>query len=256
MRRRPIIGALLLIGVGVVLGTTVFRDDIAQAAGLAGSAPVTVLNTPDQAVPTREQNTDGSGAIKVHEQGTASVSGTVGLSASANTVKLDPAANTVNLGTTDSGKLSTADSHLSSIDSATGQFRFDGGGNLKVAPQGTQTVHVDNTSLSVAGPAPTQTLIFNDGFTVPNDNANHEVASFKVPLYADFISAGGMTGNQLLTFQLGTTPVLFLQGSVNKGQESWVLNLTHPVEFDNVQAACANASNCLIGVSISGTINP
>jgi hypothetical protein len=67
MRRRPIIGALLLIGVGVVLGTTVFRDDIAHAAGLAGSAPVTVLNTPDQAVPTREQNTDGSGAIKVHE---------------------------------------------------------------------------------------------------------------------------------------------------------------------------------------------
>ena len=30
MRRQAIIGALLLIGVGVVLGTTVFRSDIAQ----------------------------------------------------------------------------------------------------------------------------------------------------------------------------------------------------------------------------------
>lgn len=256
MRRRSIIGALLLIAVGVVLGATVFRDEIAQAAGLAGSAPVTVTNTPDQAVPTREQNTDGNGNIKVHEQGTASVSGTVGVSPSANTVKLDPAANTVNLGTTDSDKLGAADSHLSSIDAATGQLRFDGGGNLKVAAQGTQTVHVDNTSLPTAGPTPMQALFFNDGFTVANDNQPHEVVSFKVPLYADLISVGGMTGDQLLVFQQGTTPTLFLMGSANKGQESYLLNLTHPVVFDNVQAYCANASDCLIGVSISGTINP
>jgi hypothetical protein len=71
MRRQAITGSLLLMGVGVVLGMTVFRTDIAQATGLAQS--VTVDNTPSNPVPVREQNLDGSGNIKVHEQGTAQV---------------------------------------------------------------------------------------------------------------------------------------------------------------------------------------
>jgi hypothetical protein len=71
MRRRAIIGALLLIGVGVILGTTVFRADLAQATGLSQS--VTIDNTAANPVPVREQNLDRTGNIKVHEQGTASV---------------------------------------------------------------------------------------------------------------------------------------------------------------------------------------
>ena len=43
MRRHVIIGGLLLIGLGVILGATVFRTDIAQATGLAQA--VTVSNT-------------------------------------------------------------------------------------------------------------------------------------------------------------------------------------------------------------------
>jgi hypothetical protein len=70
MKQRAGIGALLLVCVGVVLGATVFRSDIAQATGLAQS--VVVSNTASQAVPVREQNLDG-GNIKVHEQGTANV---------------------------------------------------------------------------------------------------------------------------------------------------------------------------------------
>ena len=70
MPMRATLGALLLITVGVVLGATVFRSDIAQATGLAQS--VTVNNTPAQAVPVREQNLDGSN-IRVHEEGTANV---------------------------------------------------------------------------------------------------------------------------------------------------------------------------------------
>jgi hypothetical protein len=70
MRQKAVISGLVLIAVGVVLGATVFRTDIAQATGLAQS--VTVTNTPAQAVPVREQNLDG-GNIKVHEQGTANV---------------------------------------------------------------------------------------------------------------------------------------------------------------------------------------
>jgi hypothetical protein len=70
MKRRAVIGALLLVGLGVVLGTTVFRTDIAQATGLAQS--VTVNNTTSNPVPVREQNLDGSN-IRVHEEGTATV---------------------------------------------------------------------------------------------------------------------------------------------------------------------------------------
>jgi hypothetical protein len=70
MRRKGIFAALLVVGVGVVLGATVFRTDIAQATGLAQS--VTVDNTTANPVPVREQNLDG-GNIKVHEEGTAAV---------------------------------------------------------------------------------------------------------------------------------------------------------------------------------------
>jgi hypothetical protein len=71
VRRRAIIGALLLIGVGVIVGATVFRTDIAQATGLAQS--VTVDNTSANPVPVREQNLDGNGNVKVREQGTVRV---------------------------------------------------------------------------------------------------------------------------------------------------------------------------------------
>jgi hypothetical protein len=93
MQRPVLIGAFLLVGLGVVLGATVFRADIAQATGLAQS--VTVNNTAADPVPVREQNLDGSGRIRVHEAGTAnvnvtnsslSVDGTVGIDQSANGV--------------------------------------------------------------------------------------------------------------------------------------------------------------------------
>jgi hypothetical protein len=67
MKRQAGIGAMLLVCVGVFLGATVFRSDIAQATGLAQS--VTVNNTPAEAVPVREQNLDANGNVRVHEQG-------------------------------------------------------------------------------------------------------------------------------------------------------------------------------------------
>jgi hypothetical protein len=59
VQRRAVIGALPLVGLGVVLGSTVFRTDIARATGLA---------QPPQLV--REQNPDVNGNIRVLEQGT------------------------------------------------------------------------------------------------------------------------------------------------------------------------------------------
>jgi hypothetical protein len=71
--RKPIVFVAAAALLGVVLAATVFRDGVAKATGLGGSAPVTVVNTPDQAVPVREQAQDGGRNIKVHEQGTANV---------------------------------------------------------------------------------------------------------------------------------------------------------------------------------------
>src|SRR5262245_27550767 len=70
--RRPLVFVGLAMLTGVVLAATVFRNDVAKATGLAGSAPVTVMNTATNAVPVKEQNLD-SGNIKVHEEGTADV---------------------------------------------------------------------------------------------------------------------------------------------------------------------------------------
>jgi hypothetical protein len=67
MRRQAVIAALLVVGVAVVLGATVFRTDIAQATGLAQS--VTVTNTASNPVPVNVTNT----SVPVHEQGTANV---------------------------------------------------------------------------------------------------------------------------------------------------------------------------------------
>jgi hypothetical protein len=55
MRQRALIGALSLVLIGVILGATVFRSDIAQATGLAQS--VTVDNTAANPVPVQEQGT-------------------------------------------------------------------------------------------------------------------------------------------------------------------------------------------------------
>ena len=60
MRRQDaaVVG-VVLIAVAVVLGATVFREDVAQAA--------------QGILSVREQNFDSNGNIKVHEQGTANV---------------------------------------------------------------------------------------------------------------------------------------------------------------------------------------
>jgi hypothetical protein len=65
MRRNLVSGGLLLIAIGVVLGATVFRTDIAQATGLAQA--VTVANTASNPVPVHEQGTANVSVIDNHE---------------------------------------------------------------------------------------------------------------------------------------------------------------------------------------------
>jgi len=66
---RQVIALVIIVGVvaGLAGGLTV-----AQLSGSAGAAP-----PPPAVTQVREQNLDGSGFIRVHEQGTANVAGTV-----------------------------------------------------------------------------------------------------------------------------------------------------------------------------------
>jgi len=76
-----VIAVAFLLVCAALLGGTVLREPVASAAQSIGATIVGPL--------------DAQGDVKVHEQGTASVSGTVGLSPSADTVKIDPSANAV-----------------------------------------------------------------------------------------------------------------------------------------------------------------
>jgi hypothetical protein len=70
MRKSLILGIALLVTSVVVLGGTVFRQQVADAASVLN---VFVTNNSSHPVPVREQNLDAQGNIKVHEQGTANV---------------------------------------------------------------------------------------------------------------------------------------------------------------------------------------
>src|SRR6516164_6354037 len=111
--RKALVPAFLLVLGAVILGATVFREQLVQAA------------TPFQNVVVTNTSTN---PIPVQQQGSSSVTGTVGIDPTKNAVKLDPGGNTVNLGSTDSG-------HLANIDSAASRLSFDGNGNLKTAAQ-------------------------------------------------------------------------------------------------------------------------
>jgi hypothetical protein len=164
-----------------------------------------------------------------------------------------PVAGTVSLGTTDANNLDATATHLSRIDTAASKLGFDVGGNLKVSPQGTQTVHVDNTSLKVSGPSPMQTLFADEGITVTNDSATHTIDSHGATIYADFVALGGLEGTSAVFFMDGNTPDLALDGPVGHGQDSYVLNLTRPVPYDSIQVFCSNPTPCKLGLSVSGT---
>lgn len=69
--RKALIPAFLLVLGSLVLGATVFRDPLANAAAFAQS--VFISNGTSDPVPVAEQNRDAAGNIRVHEQGTANV---------------------------------------------------------------------------------------------------------------------------------------------------------------------------------------
>ena len=98
--RKRLIAAFLLVLVAVVLGSTVFREQVVSAA-TTPFQNVVVQNTSTNPVPVTQVGTS-----------TTSVSGTVGI---------DPSKNTVNLGSNGNTHLDSTDANLANIDNAARQ---------------------------------------------------------------------------------------------------------------------------------------
>ncbi len=168
------------------------------------------MNTSSDPVPVTEQNLDAGGNVKVHEQGTANVNGTVGIDSSKNTVNLDA---------TDSGR-------LASIDAATSKLKFDGSGNLE-----TSGAPGSVTQQCSAGGLPSK-------WFVPRDFYSHALCSGD--LYVTDIIGAGMDDELEIQFKYGSSVVMDLWGG-DEGANSYQLDLTHPIHVDDIEAFCFNA---------------
>ncbi len=219
--RKALIPAFLLVLAAIVLGSTLFREQIVSAA-----------TTPFQNVIVQNTNTN---PVPVQQVGTSttSVSGPVGIDPSKNTVKLDSFANTVNLDSTDSG-------HLANIENKLGKLNFDSSGNLE-------------TSAQIASPSAVTEQCMDEG-VVSDWSLNpggHTLCTDDVN--ATSITGSGMDDALELTFYLNDKIVLDLQGSSLDGSDSYQLDLTHPLHFDKLTAGCSNASsNCKFNLVVLG----
>ena len=109
--RKALIPAFLLVVAAIVLGSTVFREQVVNAA-TTPFQNVVVQNTSTNPIPVKQVGTS-----------TTSVTGTVGIDEQEHgQARID--GNTVNLDSTDSG-------HLANIESDLGNLKFDSSGNLE-----------------------------------------------------------------------------------------------------------------------------
>jgi hypothetical protein len=221
--RKALIPAFLLVLVAVVLGSTVFREQVVSAA-TTPFQNVVVTNTSTNPIPVQQVGTS-----------TTSVSGNVGIDPSKNTVKLDSGGNTVNLDSTDATNLANVENHL-------GNLKFDSSGNLETAAQ-------------TASPGAVTEKCLDSGFfsvrSVDNDDTLHTLCTEDV--YATDITASGMDDSLELTFSDNGNAVLVLDGSSFGGTDSYQMDLTHPLHFDTIAAQCANGStHCNFNLVVLG----
>ena len=221
--RKRLIAAFLLVLVAVVLGSTVFREQVVNAA-TTPVQNVVVQNTSTNPIPVTQVGTS-----------TTSVSGTVGIDPSNDTVKLDSNANTVNLDSSDAANLANVEGDLSNL-------KFDGSGNLETAAQTTSPGAVTEQCTSGGESA---WSITHGGFSTPLCSGQD--------FYATDITASGMDDNLVIDFLDNGNTVLELEGSGNNGADSYQLDLTHPIHVDEIDATCDNGlQNCNFSLAVLG----
>lgn len=223
--RKALIPALLLVMTAIVLGSTVFREQIAHAA-TTPFQQVVVQNTSTNPVPVTQVGTS-----------TTSVTGTVGIDSAKNTVKLDSnATNTVTLDSTDSANLASVVSNL-------GKLGFDNAGNLE-------------TTAQTASPGAVRQQCLNGGtssaWDITHNTDNYALCSSQ-DFYATNITASGMDDNMFIDFLYQGNIVLELTGSSASGTDSYQLDLSHPIHVDEIDTSCHNASSdCNFSLAVLG----
>jgi hypothetical protein len=221
--RKALIPAILLVVAAIVLGSTVFREQIARAA-TTPFQQVVVQNTSTNPVPIKQVGTS-----------TTSVSGTVGIDSSQNTVKLDSNGNTVNLDSTDS-------EHLANIESNLDKLKFDNSGNLETTAQ-TASPGAVSEQCTDGG---------SSGWTITTGSEDFPLCSGQ-DFYATNVTASGMDDDMAIDFLDNGDTVLELLGSGNNGADSYQLDLTHPIHVDEIDVSCNNGSSaCDFSLAVLG----
>jgi hypothetical protein len=212
--RKALIPAFVLVVAAIVLGSTVFREQIAHAA-----------TTPFQQVVVRNTSTD---PVPVTQIGTSTtkVTGTVGI---------DPDQNTVNLDSTDSG-------HLANIETDLGNLKFDSSGNLETTAQ-TASPGAVTEQCTDGG---------SSGWSITHGSENYPLCSSQ-DFYATDITASGMDDNMVIDLLDNGNTVLELLGSGVNGADSYQLDLTHPIHVDEIDASCNNGlQSCNFSLAVLG----
>ena len=221
--RKALIPAFLLVAAAIVLGSTVFREQIAHAA-----------TTPFQNVVVQNTNTN---PIPVQQVGTSttSVTGTVGIDPNHNAVKLDSSGNTVNLDSTDATNLANVESYL-------GNLKFDGSGNLETTAQ-TASPGAVTEQCTDGGSSGWDITTGSEGFPLCSGQ----------DFYATSVTGSGMDDNLAVDFLYQGNIVLELLGSGVNGADSYQLDLTHPIHVDEIDASCNNgSSDCKFSLAVLG----
>lgn len=221
--RKALIPAFLLVAAAIVLGSTVFREQIAHAA-----------TTPFQNVVVQNTNTN---PIPVQQVGTSttSVTGTVGIDPNQNAVKLDSNGNTVNLDSTDAANLANVESYL-------GNLKFDGSGNLETTAQ-TASPGAVTEQCTDGGSSGWDITTGSEGFPLCSGQ----------DFYATSVTGSGMDDNLAVDFLYQGNIVLELLGSGVNGADSYQLDLTHPIHVDEIDASCNNgSSDCKFSLAVLG----
>jgi hypothetical protein len=206
--------AITLISVGAFAGSLVAPMQVDGA----GSAPVTVTNTP---LPVAVQGTANVNVTNSSLQ----ISGTptVKLDATGNTVKIDQSANTVSLGATDSA-------HLANTDTATGKLNFDGNGNLK-------------TTGAASALVATHVLVFGLGAGA-NSSASKPFGG-TINVSSIVVRGDAFT----MSLKSNGTAVMLLFGN---GAGDEIISLPAAIPADEFVIDCGTAT-CGANVSIAGT---
>lgn len=214
--RKALIPAFLLVVTAIVLGSTVFREQVVKAA-TTPFQNVVVQNTSTNPIPVTQVGTS-----------TTNVSGTVGIDSNKNTVNLD----------------STDATNLANVVSDLGNLKFDGSGNLETTAPTSSPGAVTQHCQSNGGKGISQ---FDVGF------GNFLTPICQEDFYVTDITASGMDDNLILEFMHNGNGVFELRGDSADGADSYQLDLTHPLHIDEIDAACDNGStDCNFSLALLG----